>query len=815
MKNTNSNTICCNCSNLYKAVVSIFILTTSFVFSQDCNLTISGKIIDVQHNSPLEAAVIEVVGTRLAAVSDANGDFILRNQCKGKLTLKISHLNCDDVFREIDLESSSSYNFRLEHRVENLNEVVVSKLRVHELSATSKIHSLTELQKDRFSSKGLAGALEQISGVTILSTGNSIGKPVIHGMFGSRVGIVYDDMLLENQQWGQDHAPNVDLNTFENIRLIKGASTLKYGTTTGGVVVLASILPKRVDSLYGKTILSGMYNGRGYSAISNWVKSYKSGAYLKLQGTVKRNGDFTSPNYNLTNTGNKENNFSISLGKNGLQHKWKAFFSYFDTEIAILKSAHIGNVKDLLRAIESDVPLVIDPLKSDIDFPKQANNHYTANIEYTNTSVVNGELHLKYSWQRNHRKEFDIRRGALKDTPALDMALNTHNLISNYEWDTTFGNFDSGVFFQVQDNYSSPETEIRRLIPDYLKTKLGGYLTATLNNTKDFIFEFGARYEYHNNEVQKFYRDSRWDLKNYEAPFRKYVIREEKSQKLIKRTLVFNTFSFNAGVRHSLSPTYSINVNYNHTQRAPNIAEMFSDGLHHSLASIEYGNPFLGKETTHKAVIDFEKKAGNFQFSLTPYIIVGNNNYIVNEPTGVESTIRGAFPVWEYAAVSALFKGFDFDFSYAFNAKTQFRNSTSWVEATNTKTDLPLVNIPPLTINNQLQFSLPNWNSFFVMVNSKTIFRQTQFPNNNFDTTVIEDGKIVTKTVDISTPPNGYHDLGLELNWGPYPLRSSNVSISLSFDNVLDASYRNYLNRLRFYSDEIGRNISLQIKLYH
>ena len=815
MKNTNSNTICCNCSNLYKAVVSIFILTTSFVFSQDCNLTISGKIIDVQHNSPLEAAVIEVVGTHLAAVSDANGDFILSNQCKGKLTLKISHLNCDDVFREIDLESSSSYNFRLEHRVENLNEVVVSKLRVHELSATSKIHSLTELQKDRFSSKGLAGALEQISGVTILSTGNSIGKPVIHGMFGSRVGIVYDDMLLENQQWGQDHAPNVDLNTFENIRLIKGASTLKYGTTPGGVVVLASILPKRVDSLYGKTILSGMYNGRGYSAISNWVKSYKSGAYLKLQGTVKRNGDFTSPNYNLTNTGNKENNFSISLGKNGLQHKWKAFFSYFDTEIAILKSAHIGNVKDLLRAIESDVPLVIDPLKSDIDFPKQANNHYTANIEYTNTSVVNGELHLKYSWQRNHRKEFDIRRGALKDTPALDMALNTHNLISNYEWDTTFGNFDSGVFFQVQDNYSSPETEIRRLIPDYLKTKLGGYLTATFNNTKDFIFEFGARYEYHNNEVQKFYRDSRWDLKNYEAPFRKYVIREEKSQKLIKRTLVFNTFSFNAGVRHSLSPTYSINVNYNHTQRAPNIAEMFSDGLHHSLASIKYGNPFLGKETTHKAVIDFEKKAGNFQFSLTPYITVGKNNYIVNEPTGVESTIRGAFPVWEYAAVSALFKGFDFDFSYAFNAKTQFRNSTSWVEATNTKTDLPLVNIPPLTINNQLQFSLPNWNSFFVMVNSKTIFRQTQFPNNNFDTTVIEDGKIVTKTVDISTPPNGYHDLGLELNWGPYPLRSSNVSISLSFDNVLDASYRNYLNRLRFYSDEIGRNIRLQIKLYH
>ena len=40
-------------------------------------------------------------------------------------------------------------------------------------------------------------------------------------MFGSRVGIVYNDILLENQQWGQDHAPNVDVNAFESVRLVK------------------------------------------------------------------------------------------------------------------------------------------------------------------------------------------------------------------------------------------------------------------------------------------------------------------------------------------------------------------------------------------------------------------------------------------------------------------------------------------------------------------------------------------------------------------------------------------------------------------
>ena len=142
------------CSTLFKAVVSIFILTTSFAFSQKCNLTVDGKIIDVENNSPLEAAVIQVIGTPLTAVSDANGVYVLSNQCKGKLTLKISHLNCDPVFKEINLDKSSSFNFQLEHKIENLSEVVISKLIVHELSATSKIHSLTELQKDRFNTKG-------------------------------------------------------------------------------------------------------------------------------------------------------------------------------------------------------------------------------------------------------------------------------------------------------------------------------------------------------------------------------------------------------------------------------------------------------------------------------------------------------------------------------------------------------------------------------------------------------------------------------------------------------------------------------------
>ena len=133
------------------------------------------------------------------------------------------------------------------------------------LSTSSKAFSLSEFEKERYSDSGLAVLLEKISGVNTLSTGSKVSKPVIHGMFGSRVGIIYDGIMLENQQWGQDHAPNVDLNAFDRIRVIKGASVLKYsGSNPGGVIIIDSKTPKIIDSLYGKTIINSSSNGRGW-----------------------------------------------------------------------------------------------------------------------------------------------------------------------------------------------------------------------------------------------------------------------------------------------------------------------------------------------------------------------------------------------------------------------------------------------------------------------------------------------------------------------------------------------------------------------
>ena len=154
-----------------------------------------------------------------------------------------------------------------------------------------------------------------------------------------------------------------------------------------------------------------------------------------------------------------------------------------------------------------------------------------------------------------------------------------------------------------------------------------------------------------------------------------------------------------------------------------------------------------------------------------------------------------------------------FDFVYRIKDNIKFKNSVSWVDAKNYDTKEQLINIPPLVINNEIRIFLDNFKKFNAIIDHKFVDKQNLFPNNNIMTTVIESGEKIDKIVDISTPPDAYNLFNLNLNWGPYIFLSSNINFGLSIDNVMNKAYINYLNRLRFYSDEMGRNILFQIKI--
>ncbi len=90
------------------------------------------------------------------------------------------------------------------------------------------------------------------------------------------------------------------------------------------------------DSLFGKTILNGATNGRGGALTTSLTKSFESGWYGTIQGTIKRFGDFEAPDYVLSNTGLFERDFSIRAGINRFDYGLEAFYSFYKNEIGIL-----------------------------------------------------------------------------------------------------------------------------------------------------------------------------------------------------------------------------------------------------------------------------------------------------------------------------------------------------------------------------------------------------------------------------------------------------------------------------------------------
>ncbi len=91
---------------------------------------------------------------------------------------------------------------------------------------------------DKAIGKTLAALLEQVSGISSIQTGTTIAKPVIHGMYGNRILLINNGARLTGQQWGADHAPEIDKNSFQRIEVVKGAESVRYGSEALGGIIL-------------------------------------------------------------------------------------------------------------------------------------------------------------------------------------------------------------------------------------------------------------------------------------------------------------------------------------------------------------------------------------------------------------------------------------------------------------------------------------------------------------------------------------------------------------------------------------------------
>jgi iron complex outermembrane receptor protein len=203
----------------------------------------------------------------------------------------------------------------------------------------------------------LGESLQRITGVSVLQTGNNIYKPVIQGLHSSRVLILNNGIRQEGQQWGSEHAPEIDPYVANRLTVIKGASSVRYGgDAIGGVVLVEPRLLQYNPELNGELNLAAFSNNR-QGVLSAMFEGGldKSGLNAwRLQGTVKRGGNAKTPAYWLQNSGVEEFNMSAAAGWKKKEKGLELFYSLFNTRLGIFTGSHIGNLTDLETLSETE-----------------------------------------------------------------------------------------------------------------------------------------------------------------------------------------------------------------------------------------------------------------------------------------------------------------------------------------------------------------------------------------------------------------------------------------------------------------------------
>ncbi|MBP0904604.1 TonB-dependent receptor [Mariniflexile gromovii] len=792
-------------------LLTFLLFALGIVNSQNCSYSFSGEIHDFHDGSSIEGATIYIESLNKYAISDKNGKFIIENLCKGEITASISHIGCETVSIDINLNESVFKIINLEHHIESLDEIKIEGHTGIKKTKTAQETILKTQIIEKYSAGNLGDALKEVSGVSSINTGNTIVKPVINGLHSSRIITLSNNVILQDQEWGIEHAPNVDINTAGTVSLIKGSGALAYGGyALGGVIVLNPNNVTKADSLYGKTILSAQTNGRGTNISSTLTKTYKSGWYINGQGTLKRYGDFKAANYYLTNTGLDSKSFSLNSGFNAFEKGFNIYYSFLNNNIGILSASHIGNIEDLVNAINNKEPLVIEDFRYSIDAPRQDVTHQIAKASFYKRFKGIGKLNLQYDYQNNKRFEYDVRVGDDKNKASIDLTLQTHALSSNIKIDK-FDNkvFEIGFNGEYQNNFANPDTGIRRLIPDYDKYSFGAYATSEWTLNENTLFDAALRYDYVNIDSKKFYQKSRWEQRGYDVDFSNIIIDDLGTQLLANPKFQYHNISASTGLTHQFDSKNSILANYSLSNRTPNPSELFSEGLHHSAARIELGDLRIKQEQSNRFSASYNFNSEGLQLNLEGFY---NNihNFIYVQPTGVEQTIRGSFPVWEYQQTNAMLLGADLSLNVDVNEHFQFGNKTSYTKGRDLTQNRDLIDMPSLKTVNTITYNNKGWKNFNAELKSEWVFKQNEYPNNNFETYVATTDSYVL--VDISTPPPAYHLLHFSSDITLETSKKTNLNIGLNISNIFNTSYREYLNRLRYFADDLGRNIMVQLK---
>ncbi|MFT6844033.1 MAG: iron complex outermembrane receptor protein [Flavobacteriales bacterium] len=756
-----------------------------FGFSQNCLLTISGNIKDFDTGLPLEFANIYINKSSIGTSTDSRGFFQLPNICKGNYHIAISHIGCESKQVFVQLTTDTVLNITMEHSINTLEGIVVNAKSTPK--TTQNIKTISKQNITDNANENLSNMLESINGVSTLKNGSGISKPVVNGLYGNRLTILNNGISQSGQQWGNDHSPEIDPLVANKIRVIKGASALEYmGSNLGSVILVEPKKIEREPHLHGSANYFFETNGLG-NGLNLQLQQYNPKIAWKINGTLKKTGDKKTATYYLNNTGNQEANFALQLEKSFSKNfSTDLYYSTFNTELGVLRGSHIGNLTDLEEALVRETPFFTeDKFSYRIEAPKQRVQHHLLKIHSNYYKDDTQWLDFTFAGQFNNRKEFDVRRSGRIDIPAL--SLQQYSYFFEGKHQKIFKNklkLKSGVQFNITDNTNNPETGVLPLIPDYFSYETGAYLLTSKKLNKSF-FELGLRYD---------------NVKQNVAAISRTIPRE-----IIRYNNNFQNFSASVGWVYSVSDYFSFSYNIGSATRNPAINELYSNGLHQGVSGIEEGSIALKTENSLKTTLGFNANIkGDFSFESLIYYQNINDFIYLNPQDEIRLTVRGSFPVFKYEQTNAEIYGIDISGKYQINKSILTKLDYSSIRANDLSNNLPLINFPSNNIRGSIVYEF----STSIAVGEKQLENVTIELNNLY----VFKQKNILKEQDFVLPPNGYNLLGIKIATD-LQLKKTRLRLTTKVDNVLNVAYRDYLNRQRYFANDLGVNITCGVSL--
>src|SRR5690554_2391468 len=387
-----------------------FIITTFFASAQHCQWKISGVVKDESTGQPMEFANVYLREMQTDDITDSLGHFSISSVCSGNYHLSVSHIGCEPIEIFLPVSGDTTITVRLDHHSQLLNEVTITSEAGK--TTTQENQSLSTQRITEQADKNLGNLLENISGVSTIRHGSGISKPVVHGLYGNRLTILNNGIAQSGQQWGTDHAPEIDPLSANRITVVKGAGVLEYpGNSLGSVILIEPGKIPRDPHLHGNARYFYESNGRG-NGINLKLQQHAKLLAWRITGTLKKSGDKRTPDYFLRNTGNEEAHLAVQLEK-PIRDNWSAdlYFSTFNARFGVLRGSHTGNLTDLEEALQREIPFYTeDHFSYSIDAPHQQVNHHLLKA-HTQYRITDQQwIDLTYAGQYNRRKEFDVRR---------------------------------------------------------------------------------------------------------------------------------------------------------------------------------------------------------------------------------------------------------------------------------------------------------------------------------------------------------------------------------------------------------------------